>query len=362
MKKINKTLLINLTKWFLLGATLTMTAFLVLAFYNGKWGFAPFTDSSQFDVDSSKYSALANYISGNKVIGEGGGILRTKQLIISFIGGGTLAFAGALLQKVTRNNLAEVSILGIGSINILFIFAYVFIFKDKVFANGVVGYLLPLVTLAASIIGTIIVWIVSRSKRANKNTFVIVGIAIQLLFEALSVVFVNPSKLEGKEGKEIWNTIKNYTMGQVRTSELQNGVNWWLIILAAVIIGAVITIALFLRKKIDIYETSEESAKTLGINVKFLRLGIFIMVAILAGIEASILGTVALLGIIGPSISRLMFKNKFAPMAIGSFIIGGILVTLASFISTNLGTNLPPGILTTAIASPYFIFLILRGK
>ena len=88
----------------------------------------------------------------------------------------------------------------------------------------------------------------------------------------------------------------------------------------------------------------------------------FMLVAILAGVEATILGTVALLGIIAPSIARLMFKNKFTSMSIASFIIGGILVMLASFISTNLGTGLPPGILSTAIAAPYFIFLIVRGK
>lgn len=132
------------------------------------------------------------------------GQIRLKQVLIPIIGGGALAFAGMLLQKITRNNLAEVSILGIGSINIMFIFAYAFIFKGQLLTGSTVQELLPLVTIVASLIGTMIVFLISRSKRANKNTFVIIGIALQLLFEALSVIFVNPSKLSTtKEGKEI---------------------------------------------------------------------------------------------------------------------------------------------------------------
>lgn len=71
-------------------------------------------------------------------------------------------------------------------------------------------------------------------------------------------------------------------------------------------------------------------ATTLGIKTERLRLSVFIIVALIAGIEASLLGTVALLGLIAPSIARLLFKGNFAPTAIASFIIGGIMVALAS--------------------------------
>ena len=360
MNKFKNFKIRSFIKWTTLALSLSLTAVLLLMFYQGGWGAGKWKDSS-IDLTGTD-GAFKEFLETKTVYGEGAGALRLKQLLIAFVGGGALAFAGCLLQKVTRNTLSEVSILGIGSINIMFIFGYVFIFKDKVFGSGIEAALLPIVTLGASILGTCLVWVVSRSKKANKNTFVIVGIASQLLFEALSVVFVNPTNLKGEEGKQIWSTIKNYTMGQIRTSADNNGIPWWLIITASVLIGLTITVGLFLRKKIDIYETSEESAQTLGVDVKKLRFGIFMMVAVLAGIEATILGTVALLGIIAPSISRLIFKNKFAPMAIGSFLIGGLLVMIASFISTNIGTDLPPGILTTVIASPYFIFLILRGK
>lgn len=78
-------------------------------------------------------------------------------MLITFFGGGALAFAGVLLQKITKNNLAEVSILGIGSINIMFIFAYIFIFKGDAFNGSITSSFLPVITIVASLIGTLII-------------------------------------------------------------------------------------------------------------------------------------------------------------------------------------------------------------
>lgn len=336
-------------KWILLLISLSITAIITLMFYDGVWGLGKWSDGSKIDMHT------------HQVINDqpGPGQWRLKQLLITFFGGGALAFAGVLLQKITKNNLAEVSILGIGSINIMFIFAYIFIFKGDAFNGSITSSFLPVITIVASLIGTLIIWAVSRSKRANKNTFVIIGIALQLLFEALSVLFINPSKLGGNsESKKTWATIKKYTMGMLDTADTP----FWLLIVVGIGIAAIITVAIVLRKKIDIYESSPALATTLGIRVERLRITIFVLVALLAGLEASILGTVALLGLIAPSIARLMFKNKFASLAIASFIIGGILVSTAGIVSINFGTELPVGILATAIATPYFIFLILRGK
>lgn len=304
----------------------------------------------------------------------GVGILQTHtmQIMIAFFGGGALGLAGALLQKVTKNRLAEVSILGIGSINIFFIYIYAVILKDKAFSHSFWGYAMPVFLIVVSVIGTLIIWAISRSKRSNKNTFVIVGIALQLLVEGLSVIIVNPKKLTqagNKEGTAIWHRIQGYTLGKVRSGvedSLQNAdtnpVPWWLMILVVGIIIVVIGVVIFLRRKIDTYETSEELSTSVGINIKRLRLVIFLLVALLAGAASAVLGTVALLGIIAPSVARMLFRNKMLPLAISSFVIGGIMVGLASFISMQLEASVSVGILATAIVIPYFIFQMIKER
>jgi iron complex transport system permease protein len=342
----------QILKWILLFFAIFITSFLILFLYQGQWGFGKWSDSSTFIINESGEKIPIN-------VQAGPGQWRLKQLIICFFSGGALAFAGVLLQKVTRNNLAEVSILGIGSINIMFIFAYVFFTRDSFNKEGITKNLLPLITLVASVIGTGIIWLLSISKYHNRNTFVIIGIALQLLFEAISVVFINPVTLQQtNEGKSIWTEIKRYTLGDID----QINTSFIIIILSSVAISLVVVTALFLRKKIDIYESNPQLAVTLGINVNRLRLVVFMLVAILAGIESFLLGYVALLGLIAPSIARLLFKNKFSQMSIASFLIGGLLVMLGSVISINLGTEIPIGIISTVVAVPYFAILAIRGK
>ncbi|WP_156021866.1 iron chelate uptake ABC transporter family permease subunit, partial [Ureaplasma diversum] len=75
-----------------------------------------------------------------------------------------------------------------------------------------------------------------------------------------------------------------------------------------------------------------------------------------------LVGYVALLGVIGASVARLLFGNRTAVALFGAFLIGAILVSFALFISSNLNTNVPVGFLSTTIIVPYFMYLIIRGK
>ena len=283
---------------------------------------------------------------------------RTKVLIMALFSGGALAVAGSILQKVTRNSLADVSILGIGSINIIFITGYILIFKDKVFAGGATEMMLPIVTLFASLGGTFIVWFFSRSKKANSQKFIIVGISLQLLFEALAVVLIDPTKQSNDpQTAKLMATIKDYTVGMINTHT-----SWWIIGSSSAGIGIVFAVIMMLRQKIDLIEANEDLANTLGIKVQRLKFVIYTMVAILAAAEAVMVGSVALLGIMAPALARMLFKNKTGLIVPASFLIGGFMVMLAAYVSLTLGTQLPIGLLSTAIVIPYFIYVIVRSK
>lgn len=367
MKKFLVTNWAILLKWF---AILVITSSIILLILT-------FTKSLGFSTNMPWETHSGDSILGDASTSKGPGPLQmhTMQVLIAFFGGGAIGVAGSLLQKVTKNRLAEVSILGIGSLNIFFIYLYAVLLKDKAYGETVWAHLMPIFLILVSVIGTTFVWLISRSKHANKNTFVIVGIALQLLVEALSVIVVNPKQLASSsssaESKAVWGKIQGYTLGQIRsgikstyptaTSDT-NPVPWWLIIVAICLITTVLAAIFFLRRRIDTYETSEELSTSTGINTKWLRFIIYILVAVLAGTSSAILGTVALLGIIAPSIARMLFKNKMLPVMIASFLIGGLMVGFASWLSMNMDLRLPVGILSTAIVIPYFIYQMIRER
>ena len=277
---------------------------------------------------------------------------------MALFSGGALGVAGMLLQKVTRNNLADISLLGIGSINIIFITAYVLVFKNQVFGHGIIASMLPVVTLFASLLGTLIVWFFSRSKKANSQKFIIVGIALQLLFEGLAVVLIDPSKTIKPDMAKTMGIIKDYSVGMIEPG----AVKWWLIIVSSTTIGVAMAIVLSLRKKIDLIEANEDLAKALGVKVELMKFIVYFIVAALAAAEAVKVGAVSLLGLIAPAIARMLFKNKTGLLMAGSFIIGGLMVMGAAIISITIGTQLPVGIMATTIVIPYFIYIIIRSK
>lgn len=282
---------------------------------------------------------------------------RLKIILIAFFSGGSLAVAGSLLQKMTKNELADISIIGIGSINIIFIILYVLIFGKNVFGNGFSAAFLPVVTLIASLLATFIIWLFAKNDNAKNNKFIIVGIALQLLFEGLSVMLVNPTQKISKEQSELIAQIKKYTVGIIDAN-----IQWWLLIICISVTLILLIIIMFLRHKIDLIESSEELAQGLGINVTKMKKIIFTIVAILAATEAIMAGSIALLGILAPAIARKLFKNKTMYILPASFLIGGALVLIATYISVTLETQIPVGILSTTIIIPYFIYTIIRSK
>lgn len=333
----------NILMFTIISIFLSLLVFLMLSFFKGEFGYI---------LTGVQHGVLDKVETVN--LWED----RLKVIIISIMSGGALGLAGSLLQKVTKNNLADISIIGIGSINIIFITGYVLLFGNKAFGGGAAAAMLPVVTLFASVLGTGIVYMFSRSNKSSNNKFIIVGIAMQLLFEALAVVFVNPTKtVTDPQQVELLSKIKDYTVGMINQDT-----SWWLIITASTVIGIVFSGVILLRRQIDLIETNEDLATALGVKVERMKITIYILVALLAAAEAVLAGTIALLGILAPAIARKMFKNKTSLIAPASFLIGAILVCGASYISLTWDTQIPIGILSTTIVIPYFIYIIIRSN
>lgn len=293
---------------------------------------------------------------------------RIWQYLIAIFGGGALGVAGLLLQKTTRNNLADVSILGIGSLNIIFISLYIFSYSTTsgIRNQELIRQTLPLITIASSILGTGIIYTLTKIGDNNSDKFIIVGIALQFLFEAISIAIINPSTSAAPRSVINFTIaqITNFTLGKFPDINfLATTIEWQSVtIISCITIGVLIAIVYFLRKKIDIIEVNEKLAISYGIRVELLKFVLYGLIALLAGIEAAMLGTVALLGILAPNIAKPIFGNKTGTNVFASFLIGGLLVMLATFVSVNLATNVPIGFLSTAIITPYFIFMILKRK
>ncbi|AEW45755.1 Ferrichrome ABC transporter permease protein [Mycoplasma haemocanis str. Illinois] len=292
------------------------------------------------------------------------GTIRIWQYLLAFFSGGALGVAGLLLQKLTKNDLADISILGVGSLNLIFIILFILGTYDGTHdGSAKLRSYLPLISIASSILGTSLIY--NLSKNNNCEKFTIIGIAFQFIFEAVSVVLSNPKIVEDKDNQARINyEIQNFTYGRFpNVSELSKLFIWrTMTILFCIAIFFIISAVYFFRKEIDLLEMNEELAKFYGVKIKRLKLFLYLSISLLVGIESAMVGTVALLGIVSASFSRLIFGNRATINIPSSFMVGGILVLLASFISINLNQNIPIGFLSTTLIAPAFLYLLFNRR
>ena len=119
-----------------------------------------------------------------------------------------------------------------------------------------------------------------------------------------------------------------------------------------------------LSKKLDIIQLGEIEAFNLGIDTEKLKLEIIISSAIIVGVSVSLVGMIGFVGLIVPHIVRMMGGPNHKYVLFNSMLLGGLIMILADLISRNLisPAELPVGLITSAIGSPFFVWLIYKVR
>jgi iron complex transport system permease protein len=128
-----------------------------------------------------------------------------------------------------------------------------------------------------------------------------------------------------------------------------------------------ITILLLFLKdvwKLTALKLGDNKARSLGVNVDFLRRKVLILVSIVTATAVSFVGPISFIGLVGPHIARLLVGDDqrfYLPL---SALTGAALLSVSSTLSELLtpGSIFPIGIITSFIGVPFFLFLILRRK
>mgnify|MGYP001223774886 FL=1 len=117
-------------------------------------------------------------------------------------------------------------------------------------------------------------------------------------------------------------------------------------------------------RKLDIIQLGEIEASRLGIDTKKLKLNVILSCAFMIGASVSISGMIGFVGLVVPHLVRLMGGVSHSYLLLGSTCLGGGLMVLADLLSRILikPAELPVGLVTSAIGSPFFLWLILKIK
>lgn len=272
--------------------------------------------------------------------------LRLPRIIASALVGAAFAVAGAVMQGVTRNPMADSGLMGLNS-GAVFVLSICFSFFPSMSYVQVVLFSF----LGASIGAGLVQGVASIGRGRNSHMrLVLAGAAVSSLLSSLGqgiALYFNVAQ-----------NIMFWTVGGVASS------NWEQIkIMTPWILGA-LTGAIALSRWISMLSLGEDVAKGLGLNVAVINGLCVIVILILAGISVSVVGAVGFVGIIIPHVSRFLVGMDYRLVIPSSAVLGSLLMVSADIGARMLNPpfETPIGVLTALVGVPFFLYLSRKQR
>jgi len=275
-------------------------------------------------------------------------VVRFPRVVMALAVGAALAVAGAVMQAIFGNPLAEPGVVGVSSGAALGASAAI------VFGVTALGsWSIALFAFAGGLLATLLVYFVSRANgRTEVVTLLLTGIAINAFAGAGLAFLLFVGDTASREQVVFWQ------LGSL------NGSLWNEVLIVAVITVAGLVAAFLLAPRYDLLALGERNARHLGVNVEALRVGSIVLVALLTGVAVAFCGIIAFVGLVVPHLIRMIIGPGHRYLIVASAVGGGALLTFADLLARTLvgGADLPIGMLTSLIGGPFFFYLLYRQR
>ena len=268
--------------------------------------------------------------------------LRLPRAMAAFATGGMLALAGALMQVLLRNPLADPYILGIsggaavGALSSMLIGASGVWFTGSAFGGALLSMLL--------------VFTLARGHGSWTSTrLLLTGVVIAAGWGAVISFILAISPDTHLRGMLFW------LMGDL--SHTQNpGVGW-----AVLLFGMIACLPL--AHPLNALSRGELQASALGVAVQPLRLQVYVLASLLTAVAVTLAGSIGFIGLIVPHLLRLVIGNDQRILLPAAVLLGGSLLTVADTLARTVVApqQLPVGVITALLGVPVFLYLLQRG-
>ncbi len=269
---------------------------------------------------------------------------RLPRLCGCLLAGAALACSGVIIQGVLNNPLAAPNIIGVNS------GAGLATAICCALAPGAVR-IAPIAAFLGALTGVMLVLFISEQAGAARITLVLAGVAMSSMFSAGidAVVTFVPDALSGYTDFRVGG-VKNLSMARLAPA-------FWVILIA-------LAIALSLSNELDLLLLGRETARSLGLPAKRLRLVLLMVAAALAGAAVSFAGLLGFVGLLAPHMMRRLVGEDSLPLLLSSALGGGLLLTACDLASRLIFApfELPLGVVLSLTGGPFFIWLLLKQR
>lgn len=271
---------------------------------------------------------------------------RYPRVLGALLAGAALAIAGTTVQAVCRNPLAEPGIIGItagagvGAVALI------------TFLPGAGVLTMTGVAGTTALLAFALVYGLSWRGGLNSDRLVLIGIGLWMGANAITTFLI--------VAFDPWNTAKALTWlsGSTygRTAEQILPVTIALLVLTPVIVLA--------RRELDLLALDDDTPRVLGVRLEPARLVVLAAAAGLTATAVSAVGVIGFVGLVAPHITRALVGARHSRVLPVAGLIGALLVSLADTVGRTVmaPAQIPAGLLTALIGTPYFIWLLWRTR
>jgi len=274
---------------------------------------------------------------------------RMPRLIVGFLVGFSLAVAGCIMQGIFKNPMAAPGVIGVSSGAALGAVVAIYLgFASKYLVA------LPLFAIISSLLTLMLVFAIATSREhTSVSTLLLAGIALNLIFGALTSFVITLSTREFDVGR----VIVTWLMGDL------NNRSWEHVHIVFPTTALAMLGTLFFVKDLNILMIDEETAANLGVNIKLARNAMLFFSSLQTGGAIAVSGVIGFVGLIAPHIMRGIIgpdNRKLIPLA---GLLGAAFVIYADlFVRLIVKVDLKIGILTSLMGGPFFLYLLIKYR
>lgn len=272
--------------------------------------------------------------------------IRLPRVVVAVLIGVALGASGAVLQGMLRNPLADPYILGISSGASL---SAAFGLLSGMYFFG--KFTIPLTAFIGACVVSIVVGAFGWKRgKLWPERLLLAGIGLSFLFHAALMLLMSISTDEGLRRAVLW------IFGDLSIAD------WSLIPYGFVFIIAGFIISISRAKALNALILGDELAHSLGFSVQRERMLLFVSIAFMTAASVSLGGIIGFIGLLMPHIVRFLIGADSRVLIPASAVCGGAFLCIADLIGKSImpPMEIPSGIVTALIGSPYFLYLLRR--
>ena len=284
--------------------------------------------------------------------------IRFPRIIAALLAGIALALSGTIMQTITNNVMASPSTLGTTNAAVLGANIAIIILGGGVISvhGGNVDisnpYFISGIAFLFALLSTLLILFLSKFNKFSNTTIVLIGVTMGTLFTGITTLIQYFASDTSLSSAVYW------SFGDLGRASYEDD-----LILFVVVIVSLVFFLLF-SFKYNALLLGEESAESLGINLKLFKFISLLLASLLTAVTVSLFGIIGFIGLLSPQIMRRLIGNDHRYLIVGSGLFGAFILLFSDILSRVLmnGISLPVGAITAILGAPAFVAVIILGR